>query len=60
MKRRRRSQTRSNGMTRREVLRLGATAAAGVAFGPFVVTPARAQAFNWQRFRGKELYCIFY
>jgi len=50
----------SQKMTRRDVLRLGATAAAGVAFGPFVVTPARAQAFNWQRFRGKELYCIFY
>jgi multiple sugar transport system substrate-binding protein len=51
---------RKNSMTRREVLRLGAAAAAGAAVGPFVVTPARAQAFNWQRFRGKELYCIFY
>ncbi len=50
----------SQDITRRDVLRLGASAAAGAAFGPFVVTPARAQAFNWQRFRGKELYCIFY
>ena len=31
-------------MTRREVLRAGITAAAGAAVGPFVVTPARAQA----------------
>jgi len=60
MKQPKRNGIGSRGVTRREVLRLGATAAAGVAFGPFVVTPARAQAFNWQRFRGKELYCIFY
>ena len=30
---------RKIGMTRREVLRLGAAAAAGAAVGPFVVTP---------------------
>jgi hypothetical protein len=48
------------GMTRREVLRLGATAAAGAAVGPFVVTPGHGQTFNWQRFKGKELFCIFY
>jgi multiple sugar transport system substrate-binding protein len=50
----------SRGMTRREVLRLGAAAAAGAAVGPFVATPARSQTFNWQRFKGKELFCIFY
>jgi multiple sugar transport system substrate-binding protein len=47
-------------MTRRDVLRLGVTAAAGAAGGPFVVTPARAQSFNWQRFKGKELFLIFF
>jgi len=47
-------------MTRRDVLRLGVTAAAGAAAGPFVVTPARAQNFNWQRFKGKELFLIFF
>jgi len=51
---------RKNSMTRREVLRLGAAAAAGAAVGPFVVTPGHGQTFNWQRFKGKELYCIFY
>jgi len=50
----------SQHIARRDVLRLGATAAAGVAFGPFVVTPARAQAFNWQRFKGKELFLLLY
>ena len=49
-----------NGMSRREVLRLGAVAAAGAAVGPFVHTPARAQSFNWQRFKGKELFLIFF
>jgi multiple sugar transport system substrate-binding protein len=49
-----------SGMTRRKVLQLGAAAAAGVAFGPFVQTPARAQTFNWQRFKGKELYFLLY
>ena len=47
-------------MTRREVLRLGAAVAAGAAVGPFVATPGHGQTFNWKRFRGKELYCIFY
>jgi multiple sugar transport system substrate-binding protein len=47
-------------LTRRDVLRLGVTAAAGAAVGPFVVTPARAQAFNWQRFKGTELFLIFF
>jgi len=56
MKRRERN---SGGMTRRDVLRLGA-AAAGAAIGPFVHTPGHGQTFDWKRFRGKELYCIFY
>ena len=43
------------GLTRRQFLGLGAAAAAA---GPFVFTPARAQAFNWQRFRGKELFLL--
>ena len=46
----------SRQMTRRDVLRLGVTAAAGAAVGPFVITPARAQSFNWQRFKGKEIF----
>ena len=45
----------SAGMTRRDVLRLGATAAAGAAIGPFVVTPGHSQTFNCQRFKGNEL-----
>ncbi len=60
MKQPKRNGIGSRGVTRREVLRLGAVGAASAALGPFVVTPARAQAFNWQRFRGKELFCIFY
>ena len=47
-------------LTRRDVLRLGLTAAAGAAVGPFVTTPARAQSFNWQRFKGKEIFVIFF
>jgi len=60
MKQPKRNGTGSRGVSRREILRLGATAAAGVAFGPFVATPARAQGFTWNRFKGKELFCIFY
>lgn len=48
------------GVTRREMLCLGAVAAAGVAVGPFVHTPGHAQGFNWQRFKGKELFLIFF
>jgi multiple sugar transport system substrate-binding protein len=44
--------------TRRDVLRLGGAALAGAATGPFVWTPARAQAFNWKRFQGKELFLL--
>ncbi len=47
-------------VTRREVLRAGIAAAAGAAVGPFVITPARAQSFNWQRFKGIEIFLIFF
>ena len=50
----------SRGMTRRDVLRLGATVAAGAAVGPFVITPGHGQTFNWQRFKGKELFLLLY
>jgi multiple sugar transport system substrate-binding protein len=50
----------SRQITRRDLLRLGVTAAAGAAVGPFVITPARAQSFNWQRFKGKEIFLIFF
>jgi multiple sugar transport system substrate-binding protein len=59
MKQSGRKKVQGQQMTRREALRLGMAAAAGAAVGPFVMTPARAQSFNWQRFRGKELYLIF-
>ena len=45
-------------MTRRAALRLGGAALAGVATGPAVFTPARAQGFNWKRFQGKELFFL--
>jgi multiple sugar transport system substrate-binding protein len=60
MKQRKRQVAGSRGITRREVLRLGATVAAGAAVGPFIATPGHGQTFNWKRFQGKELYCIFY
>ncbi len=46
------------GVSRRDLLKVGAAAAAGAAVGPFIITPARAQSFNWQRFRGTELFLI--
>ena len=46
------------GISRRKVLQLGG-AAAGLAMAPFVITPARGQAFNWQRFKGKEIFLIY-
>ena len=52
------STPRSRPLARRTVLRLGGTALASAATGPFVFTPARAQGFNWKRFQGKELYLI--
>ncbi len=47
-------------ITRREVLRLGAAVAAGAAAGPLLLTPAHAQVFNWQRYKGTELFLLFY
>jgi multiple sugar transport system substrate-binding protein len=60
MKKPRKDQIEGRGISRRDVLRMGTAAAAGAAIGPFISTPGHGQAFNWQRFRGKELYCIFY
>jgi multiple sugar transport system substrate-binding protein len=51
---------RARPVTRRDMLRLAGVAASGAALGPFVQTPARAQGFNWQRFRGKELFLLLY
>src|SRR5437016_2805947 len=42
-------------LTRRTFLK---SVAAGVAAGPFVATPARAQGFTWKRFQGKELFLL--
>jgi multiple sugar transport system substrate-binding protein len=60
MKRSKSEKAGARQMTRRDLLRLGVTAAAGAAVGPFVITPARAQSFNWQRFKGKELFLMLY
>ncbi|MCX5733023.1 MAG: sugar ABC transporter substrate-binding protein [candidate division NC10 bacterium] len=47
------------GVTRREVLRLGAGMAAGAAIGPFVLrTAGAADAFTWQRFKGTKLFVL--
>ncbi len=51
--------TDSSGLFRRDVLRLGAAAAAGAAVGPFVMRVARpADGFSWQRFKGSKLYVL--
>jgi multiple sugar transport system substrate-binding protein len=42
------------------VLRWGGAAALGVATGPFIITPGHGQTFHWQRFKGKELFLLFY
>ncbi len=47
-------------MTRRDLLRAGAAVTAGAAIGPFVHTLGHAQSFNWQRFKGKEIFLIFF
>ena len=60
MKMRKSSGNRSQGMTRRDVLRLGAGVAAGAAVGPFVMRVARAgEAFSWQRFKGSKIFMMF-
>src|SRR5256885_6886117 len=46
----------SSAMTRREVLRLGAAAAAGAAAGPLGASPAQAAAADWQRYKGTTLF----
>ena len=53
-----RSAPRAGAISRRTVLRIGTAAAIGAATGPFVLTPARAQGFNWKRFQGKELFLL--
>jgi len=56
MKRRRKHVTPSTDMTRRDVLRLGAAAAAG----PFVLRHAgAADAFSWRRFAGQSIFIQF-
>lgn len=60
MKKPRGNRIEGRGISRRDVLRMGTAAAAGAAIGPFISTPGHGQTFNWQRFKGKELYCIFY
>ena len=47
-------------VTRRQVLRWGGAAVVGASAGPFIITPGHGQTFNWQKYKGKELYCIFY
>ena len=60
MKQRRKSIAGSSGVSRRDVLRLGATAAAGAAVGPFVMRVAgAADAFSWQRFKGSKIFIQF-
>jgi multiple sugar transport system substrate-binding protein len=50
----------SPGMTRRQVLRLGAAAAAGAAVSPFALSPAAAESVIWQRYKGTTLSLLFY
>ena len=50
----------SSAMTRREVLRLGAAAAAGAAAGPLGASPAQAAGADWQRYKGTTLFLLFY
>jgi multiple sugar transport system substrate-binding protein len=57
MKQRRRQVTSVPGISRRDALRLGATAAVGAAVGPFVMRVAgAADAFSWQRFKGSQIF----
>ena len=60
MQSRKRSGQSAQGMTRRDVLRVGAGVAAGAAVGPFVLRVAGAgEAFSWQRFKGSKIYVLF-
>ena len=60
MKTRKQNPQGSRGITRRDVLRLGAGVAAGAAVGPFVLRVAGAgEAFNWQRFKGSKIFIQF-
>jgi multiple sugar transport system substrate-binding protein len=52
------SQSIHHGLTRRDLLRLSGAAATGAVMGPFVWTSAKGQAFDWKRFRGKELFVM--
>src|SRR5215470_14990228 len=47
-------------MTRRDAIRLGAAAAAGAAVAPLAWTPAEAEEINWQRYKGTQLFLLFY
>jgi len=60
MKKPRKDRMEGRGISRRDVLRMGTAAAAGATIGPFISTPGHGQTFNWKRFRGKELFAIFY
>jgi multiple sugar transport system substrate-binding protein len=60
MKQRRQHVAGSSGVTRRDVLRLGAGVAAGAAVGPFVMrVVGAADAFSWQRFKGSKIFIQF-
>jgi multiple sugar transport system substrate-binding protein len=59
MAERRRSLT-GRPITRRQVLRWGGAAVVGASMGPFIITPGHGQTFHWQRFKGKELFLLFY
>src|SRR2546425_5823739 len=50
----------SRTISRREVLRLGAAAAAGAAISPLALSPAQAETVNWQRYKGTTLFLLFY
>ena len=60
MKRQGKMDLGSGGMTRRDVLRLGAGVTAGAAVGPFVMRVAKAaDGFSWQRFKGSKIFMQF-
>jgi multiple sugar transport system substrate-binding protein len=57
MKRRKQHAIGVTRMSRRDALRLGATAVVGAAVGPFVMRVAgAADAFSWQRFKGSKIF----